>query len=195
MAQCFQRHTVGSHFQLVGHDFKRAGLTTQGVDISHTRHRAEGGTDHPIEQVTLLHQRQRVTFNGEHEDFAERRRDGRDTAGNTRWQIILNIVQTFGHLLPRPINVRTIGKLEGDVGDSILVGGAQHLLMRDAEHFHFDGYGDTGFNFFRRHARSLEHNFDLYRRHLREGVNRQFSESQPTASGDDNDHQQHKKPL
>ena len=154
------------------HDLEGAHLAAQAVDVGDAGDGAQLRADHPVEQGAFLGQRQ-VALDGEHEHFAERRRDRRHAAGGAGRQVALCGGQAFADLLAGPVDIGAVLEIDGDVGQRVFGGRAQQALVRDAEHFLLDRHGEAGFDFLRRHAGRLQDDLDLRRGHIGEGVDRQ----------------------
>ena len=157
-----------------GRDLVGLGEAAQHVDIGDALHRAQRRANFPIQQVPPLQQRQLRVFHGEHEHLAERRAHGRHPAADTRGQAVAHIGKALVDLLPGPVDIRALAKIQGDVGDGVLGGGAQHLLVGNTQQLCFDHLGDLLLHLFRCHARRLEDDFHLGGRDVGEGVYRQL---------------------
>jgi hypothetical protein len=167
--------------------------TAEGVDVGHARHRPELGPDHPVEQAAPLLQRQLAAFDGEHEHFAQRGRHRRNSPGDIRRQAAPDAVQALRHLLSRPVDIGAVLEIYCDVRERVFRHRAQHGLVRQAQHLHFDGRGDARLDFLRRHARCLGDNLDLGRRNVGEGIDWQILKriaAHPDQQGRQHEHQQ-----
>ena len=172
------------------HDFEGAHLAAQTVDVGNAGNGAQLRADHPVEQGAFLGQRQ-VALNGEHEHFAERRRDRRHAAAGAGRQVALGGGQALADLLARPVDVGAVLEIDGDVGQGVFGSRAQQALVRDAEHFLLDRHGEARFDFLRRHAGRLQDDLDLCGGHVGKGINWQANESlHPGADEHGGQHQQ-----
>jgi hypothetical protein len=100
------------------------------------------------------------------------------------------VMGAFVDLLARPVGIGAVFEVEGDVGQGIFGGRAQHLLLGDAQHFLLDGHGDAGFDLFWRHARGLQDELDLGARDVGEGVDGEVQPGKDAACGQ-HGHEQH----
>ncbi len=147
--------------RIVGHDLERAHHAAQRVHIRHAGQRAQCRADHPVEQTPALGCGEITALDGEHEHLAERRGDGGETARHRRRQVLDDVVEALGHLLPRPVDVGAVVEVDGDVGDRVLRRRPQNALARNAQHLQFDRGDDARFHLLRRHARCLHDDLHL----------------------------------
>ena len=188
-----QAHRGELHW--VGNDLERAHLAAQRIDIRHARHRTQGGPDHPVEQATSLLQRHLFGLDGEHEHFAERRRDRRHATADAARQIGTDVGQPFSHLLTCPIDVGGVLKIDRDVDDAVLGHRAQDALVGNAQHLDFDRYGDASFDLLGRHARCFHDDLDLRARYVGKRIDRQVAEGIPARTGQQGAGQQDEQAL
>ncbi len=163
-------------------------VAAEHIHIGHPGNRAQRGTYLPFEQLALVLQRQVGVLDSEHEHLAERRAHRRKTALNREGQLVEDARQPFVHLLTRPVDIRTVNKIQGDVSDGVFGRGAQHRLSRNTQQLRFQGIGHALFDFFRRHSRHFENNLDLRGRDVGVGINRQI---EPGTQAQPRQHQCH----
>ena len=175
LLQLRQRQAARGQGGQVGHHFEAAHHAAERIDVGHAGDVAQLGADGPFEQRALFHQAQGA-FDGEHEDFAQRRGDGRQAAADGGGQVLQHAGQPFADLLARPEDVRAFLEVQRDVGDRIFGLRAQHGLARDAQQFLLDGGDDARLDFFRRHAGRLQDQLDLGTGDIGKGVDGQRAE-------------------
>ena len=103
--------------------------------------------------------------------------------------------KTLGNLLPGPVDICTVLEIERDVGDSVFRGRTQNGLARNTEKLHFERRDYAALDLFRRHTRRLQDHFDLNRRYVRKGVDRDGTERIAADSGDQPRQKKHEDPL
>ena len=176
LAQRRQADAARTQGRVVGDHLEHAHEAAEGVDVGHAGQAAQRRADHPVEQAAPLGLVELAAFDREHEHLAERCRDRCQAAGCRGGQVLCDVVQALGDLLARPVDVGAVVEVDGDVGDRVLGRGAQHALMRNAEHLQLDRHDDARLDLLGRHARRLHDDLDLCRGHVREGVDRQLAE-------------------
>ena len=179
----------------VGHHLVTAHQATERVDVGDARHGAQCRPDHPIKQASTFGDGHVFRFHGEHEHLAQRCGDRRHAAADAFRQIDEDAVQPFGHLLTRPVDVGAILKIDGHVDQTVLGHRAQHALVGDAQHLHFDRDRNAGLDLFRGHARRFHDHLDLGAGDVGEGIDRQTLEGEPAGGGQQGGSQQHEQPL
>ena len=124
IAQLGKADAPRGHAGVVRHYLEGAHQAAQGVHVGHAGHRTQGGTYHPVQQVTACFQVQITAVQGEHEHLAQGRGEGGDAAVDIRGQITPDAGQAFGYLLPRPVHVRAFLEVHGDVRQGVFGDGA-----------------------------------------------------------------------
>ena len=193
--QLRDRHAAGCHAHGVGHDFVGPDDTAQSVHIGHAWHGPQRGTDDPVEHAAPFRQRQRLALHGEHIHLSKRGRDRGHATGDAGWQAFVQPPQTLADLLPRPIYVGAILKVDRDIDQAVFGDRTQDLGFRNAQHFHFNRHGNAAFDFFGGHAGRFHDDLDLCTRHVRESVDRQARQGVPAAASNQQGRQQDKQAL
>ena len=183
------------HARIVRHHLEAGDQAAERVHIGHAGHGAQGRADGPVEEIAASLQGEIAALDAEHEHLAQRRGHGREPAFNAVGQIAPDRAETLGDLLARPIDVSTLGEIQGDVGQGVFGDGAQHRLVWDAEHLQLDPFGDACLHLLGRHPRRLHDDLHLGGGDIREGIDRRGLEGQPAAADERQHGQQHQQPL
>ena len=195
VGQLLKAHAAGSHADGIWQYLEGPDLATEGVHIRHARYGTQRRPDHPVEQAATFDQRQGCTVHREHKHLAQRCGDRRHAATDAVRQAVAQVAETLGNLLPRPVDVSAILKIDGDIDQAVLGDRAQDLGLGNTEHFHFDRHGNPAFNFFRGHPRCLHDHLDLGAGHIREGIDGQPTVGIPARAGQQQRRQHHEQAL
>ena len=187
-AQCRQLHGVGDNL-------KTAHLAAERVHVGDARHGPKRRANHPVEQASLVFERQGWGLDGEHEHLAERRGDRRHATADAGGKIGRDVGQALGHLLASPVDVGAVLEVDGHIDQTVFRHGSQHALLRDAQHFDFDRSGDAALDFFRRHARRLHDDLHLGAGNIGKGIDRQVAKGIPAKAGQQSGPEQHEQTL
>ena len=179
----------------IWHHGKALGFAAQHVDIGNTGQCAQGRAQRPVQQGATLAQREATAFDGEHEHVRQRCRNRRQPAADAFGQAARNTGIAFGHLLARPVDVAAFGKVQRDVRDGVLGGGAQHHALWHAEQFHLQRCDHARLHLLGRHARGLDDQLDLRGGNIRIGVDRQSQEGRQARTRQGQHAQQHQRAL
>ena len=189
------RYPAGCQGRVVGHDLERADISAERVDVGDAGHCAQGRADGPIEQRPAFCKGQSWALDREHEHLAERTGDRCQAPAHAVRQVTGDIRESLRNLVARPVNIGAVFEIECDVGKRVFGRRAQNLLVRDAKEFEFDWHRYALLDLLRRQARRLHDDFDLNRRDVREGVDRQTRENDHANADKEKHAQQHEKTL
>jgi hypothetical protein len=177
------------------HDLEGAHVAAEGVDVGDAGNGAERGTYHPVQQGPSLRQRQLGTVDGEHEHLAQRARDRSKPPGDTFGKIPRDIGQSFRDLITGPVDVGAVLEIDGDIGQRILGGRAQDLLVGQAEQLELDRDRDALLDLLRGEPRGLHDDLHLNRRDVRKGVDRQAGQHHGAGADQQQHAQDHEQAL
>ena len=148
--------------------------------VPNRRRRRDGAVtafQHPrLQRLQLLRRVVRA-----HQDIAvnqsarteQRRNPGRNAVGKRR------VRHTLKCLLAREIRIGLVFEIHLQRRQAVERNRAQRLNLRDAVHLHFQRNGDQPLHFLRRMAGPLRDDFDVRRRQVGIGVDREVSETRP----------------